>query len=107
MAGELLCGMETCLSLEQLACNLRAAEPFYSTCDLAGDRYYKAIIYHALALGDLAKRIELYHQSLAMGVAIGKESRQPMPDIYNSGYFGYQLKSLLDSNPKQAFMLSI
>jgi hypothetical protein len=107
MVGTMLCGITNCLSLEQLACNLRAAEPFYSTCDLSGDRYYKAIIYHALAMGDLAKRLELYHQSLAMGIAIGKESKQLMPDIYNSGFFGIQLKTLLDSSPKQVFMVSI
>lgn len=107
MAGEMLCGIETCLSLDQLACNLRAVECFYSTCDLYGDKYYQAIIYHALALGDLTKRLELYFQGIAMGIAIGKESRQPVPDIYSSGYFGLQLKSLLDSIPKQSFITSI
>lgn len=106
MARYMLCGRVSCLDDDQLACNLRLAETLYSTCRLAGERYYHAIIYHALAMNELATRIDLYNSGLAMGIAIGKESKQEMPTIFNSGFAGLQLGQLLDSSPNYSYLIS-
>lgn len=106
MARYMLCGRISCLDDEQLACNLRLAETLYSTCLVSDERYYHLIIYHALAIEELVSRIELYNEGLAMGIAIGKESKQPVPTIHDSGFAGMQLKSLLDSLPSNSYIIS-
>jgi DNA-binding XRE family transcriptional regulator len=50
---------------------------------------------------------ELYQESMAMAISLGKTFSMPVPTIFNSGYFGIQLKSLLDSNSGYIGMVAI
>lgn len=108
MARYMQCGNESCLTDEQLACNMRLSEPLYSTCRLSGYNYYHAIIYHAFAIGEYATAIALYRANQSMTIALGKGSKQPLPTLYNSGVFGMQLQMLLDNiAPNTTMMIGV
>jgi hypothetical protein len=108
MARQLDCvDASACVCDHELGCRLKAAEYLYTTCQLPGESYWLGLCYHAIASIELSRMYELYQESMAMAISLGKTFSMPVPTILNSGYFGIQLQSLLASNSDHIGMVAI